>query len=91
MFQALGARPVLAALADAPSGGTVLSRRELEVLELAAAGHTNKQIAATLRLSGRTVDRHMSNILMKLAVPSRAAATAYAYEHGLVGSRRPTG
>lgn len=91
IFQALGARPALDALAAAPSGSSPLSRREQEVLELAAAGHTNKQIAAMLRLSGRTVDRHMGNILMKLAVPSRAAATAYAYEHGLVGSRRPTG
>ena len=61
------------------------------MLELAAAGHTNKQIAAELRLSARTVDRHMSNILTKLAVPSRAAATAYAYTHGLVGKRRSIG
>jgi DNA-binding NarL/FixJ family response regulator len=61
------------------------------VLALAAAGRTNKQIAAELKLSGRTVDRHMSNILSKLAAPSRAAATAYAYEHGLVGTRWSTG
>ena len=91
IFQALGARPALDGLAAAPSGSSPLSRREQEVLELAAAGHTNRQIAAMLKLSGRTVDRHMGNILMKLAVPSRAAATAYAYEQGLVGSRRPTG
>lgn len=91
MFRTLGARPALDALADRQATGTLLSRREHEVLELAAAGHTNKQIAAMLKLSGRTVDRHMSNILMKLAVPSRAAATAYAYKHGLVGSRRPAG
>jgi DNA-binding NarL/FixJ family response regulator len=91
VFRALGARPAVTALADASDASPLLSRREHEVLQLAAAGQTNRQIAAALRLSGRTVDRHMSNILMKLAVPSRAAATAYAYEHGLVGAHRPAG
>ena len=47
-----------------------------------AAGETNKAIAAELVLSERTVDRHVSNIFAKLGVSSRAAATAYAYEHG---------
>jgi DNA-binding NarL/FixJ family response regulator len=54
------------------------------VLRLVAAGATNKAIAAQLVLSARTVDRHVSNILTKLGVPSRAAATAYAYQHRLV-------
>jgi DNA-binding NarL/FixJ family response regulator len=54
------------------------------VLRLVAAGETNKAIAAELVLSGRTVDRHVSNIFTKLGVSSRAAATAYAYEHHLV-------
>ena len=63
----------------------VRSRRvELEVLRLVAAGHTNKGIAGKLRLSERTIDRHVSNILNKLDVPSRAAATAYAYAHKLI-------
>ena len=61
-----------------------LTERELEVLRLVAAGHTNKAIADELVLSERTVDRHVSNILAKLRVASRAAATAFAYEHGLV-------
>jgi len=61
-----------------------LTERELEVLRLVAAGHTNKAIADELVLSERTVDRHVSNILAKLRVSSRAAATAFAYEHGLV-------
>ena len=61
-----------------------LTPRELEVLRLVAGGQTNKAIGAELILSERTVDRHVSNIFAKLRVSSRAAATAYAYEHGLV-------
>ena len=61
-----------------------LTKRELEVLRLVAAGKTNKAIAARLVVSERTVDRHVSNILAKLRVASRAAATASAYEHGLL-------
>ncbi|MDP8962344.1 MAG: helix-turn-helix transcriptional regulator, partial [Actinomycetota bacterium] len=61
-----------------------LTPRELEVLRLVAAGRTNKAIAAQLVVSERTVDRHVSNILAKLGVASRAAATACAYEHELV-------
>jgi DNA-binding CsgD family transcriptional regulator len=61
-----------------------LSQRELQVLRHLAAGATNKAIAAELVLSARTVDRHVSNIYAKLRVSSRAAATAYAHEHGLV-------
>lgn len=61
-----------------------LTPRELEVLRALAAGKTNRAIAAELVISERTVDRHVSNIFSKLGVRSRAAATAYAYEHGLV-------
>ena len=61
-----------------------LTERELQVLRLVASGETNKAIAAELVLSERTVDRHVSNIFNKLGVSSRAAATAYAYEHQLV-------
>jgi DNA-binding NarL/FixJ family response regulator len=61
-----------------------LTSRELQVLRLVAAGETNRAIAAELILSERTVDRHVSNIFNKLEVSSRAAATAYAYEHQLV-------
>ena len=65
-----------------------LTERELEVLRQLAAGETNKAIAAELVLSERTVDRHVSNIFAKLGVSSRAAATAYAYEHQLALSAR---
>jgi DNA-binding CsgD family transcriptional regulator len=86
VFGRLGAEPDLARLEAAavsadPHG---LTPRELEVLRMVAAGATNKAIATALVLSTRTVDRHVSNILAKLGVPSRAAATAYAYEHELV-------
>ena len=54
------------------------------MLRLVAAGETNKAIAAELVLSQRTVDRHVSNIYTKLGVSSRAAATAFAYEHRVV-------
>jgi DNA-binding NarL/FixJ family response regulator len=63
-----------------------LTPRELEVLRLLVSGETNKAIASQLVLSERTVDRHVSNIYAKLGVSSRAAATAYAYEHRLVES-----
>jgi DNA-binding NarL/FixJ family response regulator len=89
VFAQLGAAPDLARLDSltrrAASGDSPgLTPRELQVLRLVAAGATNKAIAAELVLSERTVDRHVSNIFTKLGVSSRAAATAYAYEHQLV-------
>jgi DNA-binding CsgD family transcriptional regulator len=82
-FAELGATRDLARL-DGDDVSHGLTARELEVLRLVAAGHTNKAIAAELVLSERTVDRHVSNIFAKLRVSSRSAATAYAYEHQLV-------
>ena len=61
-----------------------LTAREVEVVRLVAAGKTNRAIAADLILSEKTVARHVSNIFTKLGLSSRAAATAYAYEHDLV-------
>ncbi|HEX6194458.1 MAG TPA: LuxR C-terminal-related transcriptional regulator [Jiangellaceae bacterium] len=61
-----------------------LTARELQVLRLLASGRTNHAIAADLVIAAKTVDRHVSNIFTKLGVSSRAAATAYAYEHRLV-------
>jgi DNA-binding CsgD family transcriptional regulator len=87
-FVELGAAPDLAHLdtvaSSATDRGHGLTRRELQVLRLVAAGQSNKAIAAALVLSERTVERHLSNIFAKLDVPSRAAATAYAYEHQLI-------
>jgi DNA-binding NarL/FixJ family response regulator len=61
-----------------------LTPRELQVLRLVATGKTNKAIAAGVFVSEKTVDRHVSNIFTKLDVPSRAAATAYAYQLKLI-------
>jgi non-specific serine/threonine protein kinase len=60
-----------------------LSRRESEVVRLIAQGHTNAQIAATLGMARPTADKHISNILRKLSVSSRADVRAWAIEHGL--------
>jgi DNA-binding NarL/FixJ family response regulator len=94
-FVQLGAAPDVAAIkamtvrAGADPGASPdahgLSPRELEVLLLVAAGKTNKAIAGELFVSEKTVDRHVSNIFHKLNVSSRAAATAWAYQHRLVG------
>jgi DNA-binding CsgD family transcriptional regulator len=65
-----------------PSYG--LSARELEVLRLVASGKSNREIAAALVISEHTVARHLQNIYAKLGLPSRAAATAFAFEHELV-------
>jgi DNA-binding CsgD family transcriptional regulator len=89
VFQQLGAAPDLARVEallrparDAAPGG--LTIRELQVLQLVSTGRTNRAIAAELFLSEKTVARHISNIFTKLGLSSRAAATAYAYEHDLV-------
>jgi ATP/maltotriose-dependent transcriptional regulator MalT len=76
----------LAALPDAAQAGSGLSRRELEVLQLIARGRSNRQIAHDLFLSERTVARHVSNILTKLGLANRTAATNFAFEHGLVAA-----
>ena len=88
IFQKLGAIPdqqkVESLLKESlPNQSHGLTTRELEVLRILATGKTNKDIAAELFISERTVDRHVSNILGKLDLASRAAATAYAYKHGL--------
>jgi DNA-binding NarL/FixJ family response regulator len=85
-FARLGAAPDLARI-DALGGAREphgLTGREVEVLKLVAAGQSNKAIADELVLSERTVERHVSNIFAKLAVSSRAAATAFAYEHKIL-------
>jgi DNA-binding NarL/FixJ family response regulator len=66
-----------------PVAESALTTRETEVLKLVASGMTNRKIAAKLGISEKTVARHVSNIFLKLDLSSRAAATAYAYQHKL--------
>jgi DNA-binding NarL/FixJ family response regulator len=90
VFQRLGALPdvarvnALTAAADPGTSAAPLTKREVQVIGLIATGKTNQAIARQLSISKRTVDRHVSNILLKLDLPSRSAVTAYAYERGLV-------
>jgi len=88
-FERLGARPDATRLASRitqPSSELrgPLTGREVEVLRLIAAGKTNRAIATELAISEKTVARHVSNILTKLDLPSRSAATAYAYSRNLL-------
>jgi ATP/maltotriose-dependent transcriptional regulator MalT len=87
-FEQLGAkldgRAVAEHLRDATGLPCGLSARELEVLRLVASGKTNREIAAVMVISEHTVSRHLQNIFRKLDVPSRAAATAFAFENALV-------
>jgi ATP/maltotriose-dependent transcriptional regulator MalT len=88
-FERLGARGELARLGPVLGSGDAtrssdLTERECEVLRLVSAGRTNRDVASALFISEHTVGRHLQNIFAKLGVSSRAAATAYAYEHGIV-------
>lgn len=95
VFDSLGARPDVDRLralrqrvevpaASPAAGESGLTAREIEVLVHVATGQTNREIAATLTISQHTVGRHLENVFAKIGVNSRAAATAYAYEHHLL-------
>ena len=82
--EAAAAVRALRELGAAPAAAeTPVTPREREVLLLLAEGLTNRQIAARLVLSEHTVHRHVTNILRKLDLPSRAAAAAHAVRAGL--------
>ena len=69
---------------DLPLREDPLTPREQEVLKLVAEGYTNKQIAETLVISEKTVERHRANILDKLGMRDRVELTRYAIRHGLI-------
>jgi DNA-binding CsgD family transcriptional regulator len=87
------AEAIALARADLPGSDTTreiavcghgLTPRETDVLRLVAQGRSNREIAEALFISIPTVKRHLTNVLGKLGLPSRSAATAYAHTHGLV-------
>ena len=61
-----------------------LSRREVEVLRLAALGLTTRQIAERLFISAKTADHHIQHIYTKIGVSTRAAAALWATQHAVV-------
>ena len=71
-------RRLLTALSQPADASSSLSEREIEILEMAATGATNKNIAKTLFLSMRTVEAHMHKIFQKLGVSSRTEAVTQA-------------
>jgi DNA-binding NarL/FixJ family response regulator len=62
-----------------------LSKREVDVLELAAKGFTTKEIADRLNISSKTADHHIQHIYTKIGVSTRAAAALWAMQSGVVG------
>ena len=94
MFQKVGAAPDLQRVREVSRRTTTraegpLTARETDVIRLVATGMTNRAIGNELFVSEKTVSRHLSNIFAKLGLASRAAATAYAYEHGLADGVDP--
>ena len=95
VFQRLGAAPAIAQLdrllssaasdmSHAQRKDRLVTERELQVLRLVAAGKTNREIANELAISEKTVERHLGNIFVKSDASNRAAATAWAYDRGLL-------
>jgi DNA-binding CsgD family transcriptional regulator len=67
-----------------PQDNQALSERELQVIELVAAGLTNQEISKKLEISKRTVDNHISNILTKTSTDNRVALVRWALTWGKV-------
>ncbi len=85
-LEELGAAAVTNRDGPLAGAGRHLTTREVEVLVLIASGKTNRAIASELFISEKTVASHVSHIFTKIDVTSRSAATAFAYNNGLVGS-----
>jgi DNA-binding NarL/FixJ family response regulator len=81
-----GLSPTASKPTDAKNRGP-FSRRESEVARLIRNGLSNRQIAATLVISERTVEHHVSNIMARLGLVSRAQVAVWAHEHELTAGR----
>jgi len=77
-------RSLGAPIRTGPKGVGGLTGREVQVLRLVARGLSNQEIATALVISEHTARRHLQNIFAKIGVSSRAAATAYAFQHDLM-------
>ena len=81
IYAQLGVEPAQVCGTAVPGG---LTKREMEILHLVAAGATNRQVADQIYISEKTVGRHLANIYAKLGVSSRTAAVAWAHENNLL-------
>lgn len=81
IYEQLAVQPSGVCGRGSPGG---LTRREIEVLRAIAGGATNRQVAARIVISEKTVGRHLANIYSKLGVSSRTAAVTWAYQNGVV-------
>ena len=81
IYAQLGVEPAQVCGTAVPGG---LTKREIEILHLVAAGATNRQVADQICISEKTVGRHLANIYAKLGVSSRTAAVAWAHENNLL-------
>jgi DNA-binding CsgD family transcriptional regulator len=68
-----------------------LTRRESEILQLAAEGHTNGSLARMLSVTGQAIKFHLTNIYRKLEVHNRSEASRWATLHGLLPNQTPAG
>ena len=80
-------KPSDASSTATPTYAAGLTQREVEVLRLVASGQSNREIAAELVLSARTVERHLTNIYSKISARGRVDATAYALSHDLLDQK----
>ncbi|MEX7473916.1 LuxR C-terminal-related transcriptional regulator [Mycobacterium adipatum] len=81
IYEQLAVQPAGTCGRQSPGG---LTRREIEVLRVIAGGATNRQVAAQLHLSDKTVGRHLANIYAKLGVSTRTAAAHWAHQQGVL-------
>jgi DNA-binding NarL/FixJ family response regulator len=80
-------RQIAGKRAPAPSARTRLTSREAEVLQLVAEGKANKQAAAELRISIKTVEKHRQSLMSKLDIHDVAGLTRYAIAIGTIEGR----